>query len=147
MEVVGSPSKIWKYVTWITSKYLDQTNKRCQNIIRTRRTSAATDAVMVAAMLVATVPAKQSLNMLNHGAYAKLDDKLVIVHFVEQHKKQYNKNLYLFRFSLARDKQAFSLTYLICQLFVDSEFSVAKHLKSHECLHQKLNEIQVRVDL
>ena len=97
---------------------------------------------MVAAMLVATVPAKQSLNMLHHGAYAKLDDKLVAVNFVEQPKKQCNKKLYLFRFSLARDKQAFSLTYLICQLYVDSEFSVAKHLKSQECLHQKLNEIQ-----
>ena len=52
----------------------------------TRRTSAATDAVMVAAMLLATVPAIKSSNMLHHGAFAKLDDKLVVVHFVEQPK-------------------------------------------------------------
>ena len=86
-------------------------------------------------------------NERSDGCSDGYDDKLVAVNFVEQPKKQCNKKLYLFRFSLARDKQAFSLTYLICQLFVDSEFSVAKHLKSHECLHQKLNEIQVRVDL
>ena len=98
MEVVGSPSKIWKFATRIVSRNQSRTNNRCLNQIKIWRTTAAMVAVMLVATFLARFPAKHSLNMLHHGAFERSDDEAVSWFLVQLPKLNIMNNCISFNY-------------------------------------------------